>query len=70
MSETLDRPAIRRAIKTYAEDRPADKAETINEVAALQDCPAEAVREIFDEMERHGFVYTVGDGDSAEVRLP
>jgi len=70
MSETLDRPAIRTAIKTYAEDRPVDKAETINEVAALQDCPAEAVREVFDEMERHGFVYTVGDGDSAEVRLP
>jgi hypothetical protein len=68
--DAIDKPAIFKAIKTYVEDRPTDKAEVISEVATLQDMPPGAVREVFDEMERHGFIYTVGDGDSAEVRLP
>lgn len=68
--DAIDKPAIRRAIKTYVEDRPTDTAEVISEVAALQDCPERTVREVFDEMERHGFIYCVGDGDSAEVKLP
>jgi DNA-binding transcriptional regulator YhcF (GntR family) len=68
--DAIDKPAIRRAIKTYVQDRPADTVEVISEVAALQDCPERTVQEVFDEMERNGFLYTVGDGDSAEVRLP
>jgi hypothetical protein len=68
--DAIDKPAIRRAIKTYVQDRPADTVEVISEVAALQDCPERTVQEVFDEMERNGFLYTVGNGDSAEVRLP
>jgi len=66
----VDRPAIRRAVRAVVAGQPVDKRETISEVAGRLEASEEIVREELNELERHGFVYLVGDGDSAEVRLP
>jgi len=74
MSESSDavseRVAVRRTVREIVTGQPIDKAETISEVASRLETSEEIVREELNELERHGFVYLVGDGDSAEVRLP
>jgi DNA-binding IclR family transcriptional regulator len=74
MSESTDaatdRPAIRRAVRDVVAGQPVDKGQTISEVADRLDSREATVREEVAELERHGFVYLVGDGDDAEVRLP
>jgi DNA-binding IclR family transcriptional regulator len=67
---TVDRPAIRRAVRDVVAGSPVDKRETISEVASRLEAREGAVREELNELERHGFVYLVGDGDDAEVKLP
>jgi hypothetical protein len=67
---TVDRPAIRRAVRAVVAGQPVDKRETISEVAGQLDSREAIVREELNELERHGFIYLVGDGDDAEVRLP
>lgn len=70
-SEAVDRIEIRRQIKSFVEsEETARQAETLNEVAADMDVPHDAVRNEFDVMERNGFLYTVGSGTDAEVKLP
>jgi len=44
--------------------------ELVSEVAGRYDCHEAVVVDQLDEMERHGFVYLVPDGDTQEVRLP
>jgi len=74
MSESSDavseRVAVRRTVREVVTGDPIDKAETISDVASRLETSEETVRDELDELERHGFVYLVGDGDSAEVRLP
>jgi predicted transcriptional regulator len=74
MSESTDaatdRPAIRRAVRDVVAGQPVDKAQTISEVASRLEAREAIVREELNELEQHGFIYLVGDGDDAEVRLP
>ena len=72
MSQTdaPDRAAIRRAVADVLTDEPVSKREVLCEVAARLDTHESVVREELNELERHGFVYLVGDGDDAEVKLP
>ena len=74
MSESTDaatdRPAIRRTVRGVVAGQPVDKGQTISEVADRLGTSKEIVREEVAELEQHGFLYLVGDGDSAEVRLP
>jgi len=74
MSEASDavseRVAVRRTVREVVSGDPVDKAETISEVAGRLETTEETVREELAELERHGFVYLVGDGAGAEVRLP
>jgi len=74
MSESSDavseRVAVRRTVREVVTGDPVDKAETISEVAGRLETPEGIVREELNELERHGFVYLVGDGDDAEVKLP
>jgi len=74
MSESSDavseRVAVRRTVREVVSGDPVDKAETISEVAGRLETTEETVREELAELERHGFVYLVGDGAGAEVRLP
>jgi len=74
MTEATDtvseRVAVRRTVSAVVSGDPIDKAETISEVAGRLETSEETVRDELDGLERHGFVYLVGDGDSAEVRLP
>jgi DNA-binding MarR family transcriptional regulator len=42
----------------------------IADVARDANVPTSRVEREFDKLEKHGFVYTVGDGDTAEVRTP
>jgi predicted ArsR family transcriptional regulator len=70
-SNTVDRAAVRRAIRDHAAD--ADAAtwgETKRTVADRLEVETDAVRRELAALERAGFVYTVGDGESAEVKLP
>jgi len=67
---TVDRVAVRRTVREVVTDSPVDKRQTINEVASRLDIPEEIAREELAELERHGFIYFVGDDDSAEVKLP
>ena len=77
MSQTdaPDRAAIRRAVADVlsdepVSDEPVSKREVLCEVAARRDTHESVVREELAELAEHGFVYVVGDGDTAEVRLP
>jgi len=74
MSESSDavseRVAARRTVRAVVTGGPIQKGQTISEVASRLETSEETVRDELDELERHGFVYLVGDGDSAEVRLP
>jgi len=74
MSESTDaatdRPTIRRTVRAVVAGQPVDKAETISAVAGRLDISETVVREELAELEQHGFIYLVGDGDDAEVRLP
>jgi Mn-dependent DtxR family transcriptional regulator len=74
MSESSDavseRVAVRRTVREVVTGDPIDKRQTISEVASRLETSEEIVREELNELERHGFVYLVGDGDDAEVRLP
>jgi len=66
----VGRPAIRRAVRAVVAGEPVAKGQTISEVAGRLEVSETVVREELNELERHGFIYLVGDGDSAEVRLP
>ena len=72
MSQTdaPDRAAIRRAVADVLSDEPVSKREVLCEVGARLDTHESVVREELAELAEHGFVYVVGDGDTAEVRLP
>jgi len=74
MSESSDavseRVAVRRTVREVVTGDAIDKGQTISEVAGRLETSEEIVREELSELERHGFVYLVGDGDSPEVRLP
>jgi len=74
MSESSDavseRVAVRRTVREVVAGDPIEKGQTIIEVASRLETSEETVRDELNELERHGFVYLVGDGDSAEVRLP
>jgi predicted ArsR family transcriptional regulator len=74
MSESTDavseRVAVRRAVREVVSGDPIEKGKTISEVAGRLETSEEIVREELNELERHGFIYLVGDGDDAEVRLP
>jgi predicted ArsR family transcriptional regulator len=67
---TTDRPTIRRTVRAVVAGQQVDKAETISAVAGRLDISETVVREELAELEQHGFIYLVGDGDDAEVRLP
>jgi len=67
---TTDRPTIRRTVRAVVTGQPVDKGETISAVASRLDISEEIVREEVAELEKHGFIYLVGDSDDAEVRLP
>jgi len=74
MSETTDtvseRVAIRRTVREVVTGDPIQKGQTISDVASRLDSREGIVREELNELEQHGFIYLVGDDDSAEVRLP
>jgi len=74
MSESTDtvdkRVTIRRTVREVVSGDPIQKGQTISDVASRLDSREGIVREELNELERHGFVYLVGDGDDAEVRLP
>jgi predicted ArsR family transcriptional regulator len=74
MSESSDavseRVAVRRTVREVVTGDPIEKGQTISEVAGRLETTEETVREELAELERHGFVYLVGDGAGAEVRLP
>jgi DNA-binding IscR family transcriptional regulator len=42
----------------------------IADVAREANVPKSRVEREFDKLHKNGFVYTVGDGDTAEVRTP
>jgi DNA-binding MarR family transcriptional regulator len=45
-------------------------AVVVTDVAREHDIPESTVKHEIDRLEANGFVYLVGDGSSAEVRLP
>lgn len=67
-----DRTAIRTSIRETirAADTPPKRGDLCALVATMTDTDAAAVAAELDELERTGFVYLVGDGDDAEVKLP
>jgi len=65
----LDRVSIRRRVRECVRDGHRDRPELVNEVAARVDAPPAAVRDELDDLERTGFIYTVGSAP-AEVKLP
>lgn len=70
MSDAIDRTAIRRTVRKVIQNGPVDRRETVVETASRLDIPESVVRNEVEELERLGFVYLVGEGDSAEVKLP
>ena len=70
MSATVDRTALRRAIREYidANDAPT-YSEIVNAVPAETDADPTAVGREIDDLEAHGFVYLVPTDDGEEVKL-
>lgn len=71
MSTQIDRSTIRRTVRTTiesADDHPT-RSKVVEATATLTDAPADAVRAELDELEKHGFVYLVGEDDPV-VKLP
>jgi len=68
--QSIDRTVIRATVRDVVEGSPVDRREVIETVADRTDHGEDIVDDEIDELERHGFVYLVGDGDSAEVRMP
>ena len=71
MSATVDRTALRRAIREYIKN---NDAPTYSEIAAAvaeetEADPTDVGREL-DALERVGFVFLVPTDDGEEVRLP
>jgi len=65
------RKDVRRAVADSVETRErATVAEVVTDVAARFGVAEAAIKDELDALERNGFVYLVGDGSSAEVRLP
>jgi D-arabinose 1-dehydrogenase-like Zn-dependent alcohol dehydrogenase len=65
------RKDVRQAVADSVETRErATVAEVVTDVAARFGVAEAAIKEELDALERNGFVYLVGDGSSAEVRLP
>jgi hypothetical protein len=69
-THNIDRPTVRRTVRKVVRGSPVDVADVVERTAVTLDCPEHIVRDELDALEREGFVYLVGDGDSAEVRLP
>lgn len=71
---SLEQPnsaALRRSIKTVVEVHDQITVPVVvAEVADRHGCHEAPVVDALNEMERHGFVYLVPNGDSQEVRLP
>jgi len=65
------RKDVRRAVADSVETRErATVAEVVTDVAARFGVAEAAIKDELDALERNGFVYLVGAGSSAEVRLP
>ena len=70
MSATVDRTALRRAIREYIEANDAPTwSEIVTAVAEETDADPTAVGRELDDLEGHGFVYCVPTDDGEEVRL-
>ena len=71
MSATVDRRALRRAIREYIEanDAPTWSA-VVTAVADEAGTEATIVGRELDQLEAHGFIYCVPTDDGEEVRLP
>jgi hypothetical protein len=62
---------LRRTVKSVAElHDQITVGELVAEVADRHGCREQMALAALDQMERHGMVYLVGDGATAEVRLP
>ena len=71
MSATVDRRALRRAIREYIESHDAPTySEIVNAVPGETDADPTAVGRELDDLEAHGFVYLVSTDDGEEVRVP
>jgi len=69
--EQPDSAALRRSIKTVVEVHDQITVpEVVAEVADRHGCHEAPVVDALDQMDRHGFVYLVDNGDDREVRLP
>ena len=70
MSATVDRRALRRAIREYIKN---NDAPTYSEIAAAvaekTDADPKAVENELDALERVGFVFLVSTDDGEEVKL-
>ena len=70
MSATVDRTALRKAIREYIESHDAPTySEIVNAVPGETDADPTAVGRELDDLEAHGFVYLVSTDDGEEVRL-
>ena len=70
MSATVDRTALRKAIREYIESHDAPTwSEIVNTVPGETDADPTAVGRELDDLEAHGFVYCVPTDDGEEVRL-
>jgi hypothetical protein len=69
--EQPDRPEIRRSVKTVVQAHESVTVEElVADVARRYDSHEGFVLDVLNSMEKHGFVYLVGEGADAEVRLP
>jgi len=67
----ISAPALRNRITDRAElNDTVTKATVIADVASDANVPKSRVEREFDKLQKNGFVYVVGDGDTAEVRTP
>jgi hypothetical protein len=67
----IDRTALRKTIRQTLRDAddPPQRSDLVATVAVVRGAPEQAIADELDALERHGFVYCVGDDDPA-VKLP
>ena len=70
-AETVARVDIRRTIREHIRTTDArTRGETATHVVAVHGVTWSTATDELDALERAGFLYRVGDGASAEVKLP
>ena len=70
MSATVDRTALRKAIRQYIESHDAPTySEIVNAVPGETGVEPTAVGRELDDLEAHGFIYCVPTDDGEEVKL-